>query len=314
VAFAPSGGELVVSGEDGSVGVWNPETGKIIQTLEAYRSDSKPGIVADLDVSPDGSQIATIRIPDTTMSVWDRATGEELFTIRLHGFAENLDWSPDGEHLAIAAIDEAVARIVDRTGEEVAAFHPGAGVFDVQFSPDGSLLATATAPTGRPNPLAQRVKIWDWEREEVVTEIPVFAEGMAFHPSGRRIAIAYGGQAGIWDVESGRKLRTLAGHEDVVWDVQFSPDGSALATGSFDNTVRLWDASSGVQRLVLRGHEFVVGRLAFSPDGSKLASGAGDGTARVWALDLDDLIDIARDELTRGLTQSECRQYLHQAC
>ncbi|HYZ11047.1 MAG TPA: AAA family ATPase, partial [Actinomycetota bacterium] len=75
VAFAPSGDELVVSGEHGSVGVWNPETGKVIQTLEAHGSASEPGLVADLDVSPDGAQIATVRIPDTAMSVWDRATG-----------------------------------------------------------------------------------------------------------------------------------------------------------------------------------------------------------------------------------------------
>jgi hypothetical protein len=32
----------------------------------------------------------------------------------------------------------------------------------------------------------------------------------------------------------------------------------------------------------------------------------------VWALDLDDLIAIAAAELTRGLTDDECRQYLHQ--
>jgi WD40 repeat protein len=51
--------------------------------------------------------------------------------------------------------------------------------------------------------------------------------------------------------------------------------------------------------------------VVFSPDGSKLASVSFDGTARVWALDLDDLIDIARSKLTRTLTHEECRQFLH---
>ena len=42
-----------------------------------------------------------------------------------------------------------------------------------------------------------------------------------------------------------------------------------------------------------------------------LASVGDDGLVRVWALDLDELIAIATDRLTRTLTEDECRQYLH---
>jgi hypothetical protein len=41
-----------------------------------------------------------------------------------------------------------------------------------------------------------------------------------------------------------------------------------------------------------------------------LATVGGD-LARVWALDVDDLLEIARKEVTRSLTDEECRQYLH---
>jgi WD40 repeat protein len=53
--------------------------------------------------------------------------------------------------------------------------------------------------------------------------------------------------------------------------------------------------------------------LAFSPDGDRLVTAAPDGLARVWTLDLDELIEIAEQRATRGLSDDECRQYLHQA-
>ena len=91
----------------------------------------------------------------------------------------------------------------------------------------------------------------------------------------------------------------------------FSADGSRLATASQDGTVRIWDPTSGEQLLVLRGHGALVSSVAFSPDGSRLASAGADGTVRVWALDLGDLVEIAKRELTRTLTDEECQQYLH---
>jgi WD40 repeat protein len=315
VAFTGSGREVLASGEDGSVGAWSVDTGRRLRSFEPHRTSPEYGgdSIWALNLSPDGTLVATTGT-DEAARVWDAATGEEAFSIPVQGFAEDVAWSPDGRLLAIAAMERGEVEIVDRSGARVAVLRedPGFGPLDVQFSPDGRLLATANISTGaRPDPKGQRVKIWDWARGEVVTAIPVASEGIAFHPDGERIAIAYGGLAGIWDVDSGRKVATFAGHEDVLWDVAFSPDGSQLATGGFDSTVRLWDVESEVQTLVLRGHRSVVGRLAFSRDGSRLVSGAADGVVRVWAIDLGDLISIAEQELTRELTDGECRQYLH---
>ena len=91
----------------------------------------------------------------------------------------------------------------------------------------------------------------------------------------------------------------------------FSSDGSRLATAGHDGTVRIWDPSSGEQLMVLDAHDAQVSSVAFSPDGSQLASVGAEGMVRLWALDLDDLVEIGERELTRGLTDAECRQYLH---
>ena len=74
----------------------------------------------------------------------------------------------------------------------------------------------------------------------------------------------------------------LAGHDDNVVSVAWSPDGTRIATGSGDTTVRLWDAATGKQLAVLKGHERSIEDVGFSADGKRLLSvGAGDFTI-VW--------------------------------
>ncbi len=73
-------------------------------------------------------------------------------------------------------------------------------------------------------------------------------------------------------------------HGSYAWAVAFSPDGSNLATGSFDTMVRLWDAQGKARGEPLR-HRFPVWSVTFSPDGKTLLTGSGNesnGEGRLW--------------------------------
>jgi WD40 repeat protein len=68
-----------------------------------------------------------------------------------------------------------------------------------------------------------------------------------------------------------------------VFSVALNADGSMLATGGEDGSVRLWDVASRQQRgSPLTGHTARVMDIAFSPDGRSLATASSDKTVRVW--------------------------------
>lgn len=72
------------------------------------------------------------------------------------------------------------------------------------------------------------------------------------------------------------------GHSSWVAAVSFSPDGRILASGGWDNAIKLWDVNTGRELLTLTGHAGAVTCIAFSANGKILASGSMDKTVKLW--------------------------------
>jgi WD40 repeat protein len=80
----------------------------------------------------------------------------------------------------------------------------------------------------------------------------------------------------------GSWVQVLEGHNSAVVSVAYSPDGKLIASGSWDQTVRVWNAATGTLQHTLTGHNRSVYSVGFSPDGKHIASCSSDQTVRVW--------------------------------
>ncbi len=309
MAFTPDGTGLVTAVDDGIVGVWNVDDGSRRTTIAGPPS---PGI----SVNPNGDVAVVAGEQGFPVVLRDLSSGSELasFDVR-DGGLDDIEWSPDGTLLTMAygAEDGSVVMVLDRSMNVLAETRfPDQFVSDVSLDRSNTRVAIARSGRTRFDPVNDLAIVWDWRHDEVVATLDEVATLVEFDPTSDLLAgvRSNGSSPVLWDARTGERLREFFGHSGLIGDLRFSTDGSVLVSGSADGTARVWDPSTGEQRAVLRT-DAAIAAVAVEGERSAVATQDETGVVRIWALDLDELVDIARSRVTRDLTDAECQQYLH---
>ncbi|MDT5094475.1 MAG: hypothetical protein QOH60_3838 [Mycobacterium sp.] len=316
VAVSHDGHRIASGGVDGSVSLWNSDTGTEIAEMPAPRG-TVTRVVFDatdrtvISASSDGNiRLWRTDAPDSD-AVTKIETGRPLSALAI---------SPDGDRLASAGIDGQI------TMWQLPAGHPTpfenkdhAVVADVAFSPSGDRLASASAGGKlRMWQLPGANELWDADAASKLPE--PFARqhhladrhsgavlSVAFSPDGRRLASG----SAVWTTEPVRNVGATSESISVgvvqQWDatgqpvaqpIQIGsgvmslaysansddPVGARLAAASFDPyNVQIWGADSPDQALVaFSGHQAQVVGVVVSGQGRRIISGSADGTVRLW--------------------------------
>jgi WD40 repeat protein len=280
VAFSPDGAELASVDLDGTVRLWDPETGQELRAITGHAD------VSSVVFSPDGTMLASAGV-DGTVQVWDPATGKELHTLSGHSSAvTSVAFSPDGALLASGSLDGTVRLRIAATGEELHTRIRHAGqVWAAVFSPDGTMLASVGDDGA--------VRVWDPATGEVVRTLAApggRAASVAFSPDGTMLAGAGDDGVRLWNPTTGEEIGPLPAPTGWATAVLFSPDGRTLASLS-GGRIRLRDLATGEERYVLIGFSGRAQAMAFSPDGTTLAS-AGDSGVRLWNPTTDEEVNV----------------------
>jgi WD40 repeat protein len=283
VAITPDAKLAISASGDGTLRVWDLETGRELRTLK-----NTWHAMTGVAVTRDGRR-AVSASNNRRLEVWDLRTARALLTIDDRSNT-NIDSryvfncmavTPDGKHV-VSAFRECTLHVWDlETGRELRTLKGHSGfVVGVAVKPDGKRVISGDS-NGTLN-------VWDLQNGCILMTLQVHAgdvRAVAVTPDGMR-AVS-GDRAGtlkVWDLESGRVLTTLAGHSEWVASIALTSDGKLAVSASGDGTLGLWELETGRMRARLKGHSDWVRAVKLTPDGNRAVSASADRTLKVWDL------------------------------
>jgi WD40 repeat protein len=188
-------------------------------------------------------------------------------------------------------------------------------LIDAEFSPDDSLLAVSSSSgsfrlydmatgmlLGRTGP--------DWP--VVPGQVTFSSDGalLAFSDSSGRVVVVAVAPLIAGEDDEAWLLADFTGLDGDILELKFTPDDSMLAMSGLDGTINFWSTLDW-QRVFTLDVGGQTASLDFTADGRQLMTPAGTSNRLFFfVLDPDELLDLARERVTRGFTEEECRTFL----
>ncbi|MGA9033666.1 MAG: serine/threonine-protein kinase [Sulfuricaulis sp.] len=274
LAFVRDDQVLAAAYDDGTVNLWNTETGALISTMASSKES-----LGTMAASPDGQWLA-FSVDPNAVQIWDAKENKAVAKLSGHTApVMRLAFSADGKQLVSVDRDSGVFLWDIAESKKI---------FDLP-KPRHEILALAVAHNGRVLAGADiegGIQYWDLEGGRELAYVPahkVPVSTIAYSPDGKWLAS--GGQdhnLKLWDAGLGRDDRVLAGAPDDVNTVQFSPDSRWLLLGGTNKSLEIWSVEQGQPVHRLAGHDLGVSVLTISSDGARLATSGDDGKILIW--------------------------------